>query len=416
MPEKWEGRTIDGFPLERLLGGGSDSPVFLTRYESRPAAIKLLPLDGLQADAQMQRWAAASRLSHPHLIRIFASGRGSIDDSDVIYVVMEYAEEDLSHVLPDRALTAAETRDMLEPALAALKYLHDQGFVHSHLKPSNIMAASDCLKLSSDGIRRAGESSEGSAGPYDPPERGPFSPACDVWALGVVLTEVLTQRRHGAPLESLPDPFATIAHHCLQQASSSRWTVSQISNYLAQQWDTAPKRRFTTPVGLWMILAIAAIVIAGTILLRREGPAPAKPAAQANVPEPPAAAQPEPEKPAPAHKSARKTVRPQPLAETPSETPATQPTDQPMPEILAEARSSIRGRVRVVVKLDVDPSGAVTNATLGSPASSKYFADRTLDAVRKWKFPAAGGAPQQWDVQFEFRPSGTKVTPRRLSP
>lgn len=409
MREDWVGRAIDGFPLERFLAGGAHSSVFLTRYEARPAAIKVVPADA----AQLRRWTAASKLSHPNLIRILTSGRGRIADREMIYVVMEYAEEDLSQVLPDRALNAAETRDMLTPALAALKYLHDNGFVHSRLKPSNIMAAGDCLKLSSDGIRRAGESSDRGAGPDDPPERGPYSPAWDVWALGVVIIEVLTQRRQGAAAANLPDPFATIVDHCLQPDPSNRWTVPRISGYLGDPGEAAPGRRFITPVGVWIILAIAAIAIAGAIFSRREtlAPTPAQPAAQISVPEPAAASQPAPAKLAPEPKASRKTGRPQPEAAPPAEAPA----DQPMPEILAQARSSIRGRVRVIVKLDVDASGAVTNATLASPASSKYFADRTLEAARKWKFPPAG-APQQWDVQFEFRPSGTKVTPRRLSP
>ena len=50
---------------------------------------------------------------------------------------------------------------MLESVLDVLAYLHGKGFVHGHIKPANIMASGDELKVSSDGLRRAGESLDG---------------------------------------------------------------------------------------------------------------------------------------------------------------------------------------------------------------------------------------------------------------
>src|SRR2546422_7576287 len=114
---------------------------------------------------------------------------------------MEYAGEDLSQMLPHRPLTPAEARDMLAPALDALAYVHGKGFVHGHMKPANIMAIDDQLKLSSDGLCRMGESSGGRRKPrvYDPPEaaRGTISPAGGVLSLCMTLVEALTQRLAG---------------------------------------------------------------------------------------------------------------------------------------------------------------------------------------------------------------------------
>src|SRR2546422_9400834 len=99
---------------------------------------------------------------------------------------MEYAGEDLSQMLPHRPLTPAEARDMLAPALDALAYVHGKGFVHGHLKPANIMAIDDQLKLSSDGLCRMGESSGGrrKTRGYGPPPagRGKSSPGRGLWA------------------------------------------------------------------------------------------------------------------------------------------------------------------------------------------------------------------------------------------
>jgi TonB family protein len=91
-----------------------------------------------------------------------------------------------------------------------------------------------------------------------------------------------------------------------------------------------------------------------------------------------------------------------------------------MPEIPANARRTIRGKVTVNVRVDVDPSGRVTDAKVESPGASKYFSERTLKAVRQWKFQPisvnGSDSGQRWNLRFEFRTSGTKVQPKRLSP
>src|SRR6266566_464270 len=147
----WEGRNIDGkFPLRRWLGGSEHSAVFLTELPgqaTQKAAIKLIAADGAEADRQLSRWRAAARLSHPNLIRIFDAGRCRLDGMPLLYLVMEYAEEDLSQIVPQRPLVFGEANDMLPPLLDALSYLHSKGFVHGRIKPSNVLAVGDQLKL-----------------------------------------------------------------------------------------------------------------------------------------------------------------------------------------------------------------------------------------------------------------------------
>jgi len=244
--KQWEGQVVDGiFPLRQYLGGSDHSAVFLTEYggaDPQKAAIKLFPADPATADLQLTSWKFAEQLSHPNLLRLFRSGRSKIDGNDLLYLVMEYAEEDLSQILPQRALTPEETRDMLSPVLDALEYLHDKGFMHGDLKPANILATGDHLKLSSDAISRIGESRGVSrrAGAYDPPEAisGMLTPAADAWSLGMTLVEVLTQRlpewqpgpnREPVVPSNLPAPFLEIARQCLRMEPQLRISIANIA-------------------------------------------------------------------------------------------------------------------------------------------------------------------------------------------
>lgn len=150
------------FRLGRWLGSSDHSAVFFTELTEKPtqkpaAAVKLISAENLDEVAQLSRWASAARLSHPHLLRLFEYGRCQIDDTRLLYVVMEYAEENLAEVLPLRPLSASEAADMLRPTAEALAYLHQAGFAHSRIKPSNIMAVDNRLKISADGLQKTGE-------------------------------------------------------------------------------------------------------------------------------------------------------------------------------------------------------------------------------------------------------------------
>ncbi|HXN29219.1 MAG TPA: hypothetical protein VN902_18985, partial [Candidatus Acidoferrales bacterium] len=105
---KQVGQVIDGkFRLGEFVGGDEGSAVFLTDYDSpdaRKVAIKLVPADAAEAEGLLTRWRHAAKLSHPHMIRLLDMGRGELDGSAVLYVVMEYADENLSAVIARRPL------------------------------------------------------------------------------------------------------------------------------------------------------------------------------------------------------------------------------------------------------------------------------------------------------------------------
>lgn len=318
--KQWEGQVVDGhFPLRQYLGGSDHSAVFLTEHGERDAekaAIKLIPADPANAELQLSRWKHAAQLFHPHLLRLSQMGRCELDNAALLYLVMEFAEENLSQIIPQRPLTPEETRDVLVPVLDALACVHRQGFVLGHLKPANIMAVADKIKLSTDGLLRTNETLRiRKPGSYDPPEAssGRFSPASDVWSLGITLVETLTQRvpvwermGHGDPIlpKSLPSPFFDIARDCLRRDPLQRCTIADISGRLrptsgvplarvssapaSQSYPVpprpaikAPKKavpqrsvslpNFALPL-LAVVLAIAAIITVPKLLSRRPEP------------------------------------------------------------------------------------------------------------------------------------------------
>jgi len=248
MSEIWsqsEGEVVDNrFRLRQYLGGTDDSAVFLTQIDganSKNAAIKFVPA-GPSADLQLSLWHRIKQLTHPNLLRIFEIGRCRIQNRDRLYVVMEYAEENLAQILPERALSEAEAREMLGPVLDALVFLHGNGLAHSHIKPSNILATADKLKLSSDTIFPIGEARKSSRklDLHDAPEIGasPVSTPADVWSLGMTLVETLTQRpitwqtgSQADPVvpETIPQPLLDIARHALRREPRRRWSVGEIA-------------------------------------------------------------------------------------------------------------------------------------------------------------------------------------------
>ncbi|HXC48578.1 MAG TPA: protein kinase, partial [Candidatus Sulfotelmatobacter sp.] len=244
--KKWEGQPVEGkFVLGQCLASTDFNAVFLTELPDPPgqkAVLKLVAVGSPAAEVQLGLWKRAAHLTHPNLMTIFDAGRCRLDDLLFIYAVMEFAEENLGEILPQRSLTAEEVRDILDPALDVLVYLHGKGLVHGHLKPSNILATHDRLKLSSDSIFPIGDRRQllRNRDIYDAPEMqsAPVSPKEDVWSLGVMLVEALTQHPPVFSTEQsadpsvpreLPDLFLVIAKHALRRDPNHRWSIAEIA-------------------------------------------------------------------------------------------------------------------------------------------------------------------------------------------
>jgi TonB family protein len=472
---QWQNQVINGvYPLRRFLSGSDHSAVFLTECKAQDvptAAIKLIPAERALTEAQLSHWMTAAGLSHPHLIRLLDAGQCQLGGQQFLFVVMEYAEQNLSQVLPQRALTADEVREMLVPTLDALAFLHRKNLVQGRLKPANFLVVNDQLKLASDTIRPAGEPRAviAKSSLYDPPEakNGVTSAAGDIWGLGITMVEALTQslpwpgeQAETASLPTtLPPAFVDIVQRCLSHNPAGRPTatdlqaqckaapqapvasvpqpvVDEASGRAAPPQET-PKQRWLMPAIVAVAVLILLVAVWASLRLFQSHPKSQQsvsstpqtsptlqtssqqtagaPAVASQIPETPLTAPPKVSAPSVSAKPMeRKPTPSHPVSHRPDQ-PA-QPLADASPSVVHEqipavphsARRTIHGHIKVAVLVNVDRSGNVTDAMLQNPGPSWYFARLARDAARKWKFaPADEQDSRQWLLRFEFARGGT---------
>ena len=256
----------------------------------------------------VRRYRSAMRLEHPHLLCLYAAGTSRTDGVTQAWVVMERADESLAGVLAERALSEDEVGEMLRPAVAALAHLHKNGYAHGAIRPSNVLAAGDQLKLSSDNAVRIAE--EGVP--------APDILAADIQALGALIAESLTERGPHGVIRHPAGRFAEIVRHCSEPDLAKRWTAEQIAARLEEKAAEPspetiapapePERSGRSPESYrapkWIFVALAAVVLAVLLsaLLRKSNNTPAPVAtppvvsAESKAAPPPPAIQPAPAK------------------------------------------------------------------------------------------------------------------------
>ena len=445
--KQWEGHIVEGrFPLREFQGSTDHSAVFVTCFGSmqEKAAIKFLPVPGDGGQWSFQQWERTSAISHPHLLRLFAWGKCQLSEAQFLYVVSEFAEENLGQVLPGRPLTAQETEFMLHSTVEVLGYLHGARLVHTRLKPANLMAVGDDLKLASDSICAAGERNTLAlaATAYDAPEFTAVGPSAagDIWSLGVTLVEALTQKvapgaafREGQAIlpEGTPDTFLQIARECLRLDPERRWTSREIAAHLVPA--AVPRKARSPLVPVALVVRLGIVLVGGRLLWRQPEPkgnagfgptvvspsvTPTTPRVDASQGQPPAAALDKSPEPAPASGAPGVSDHP-PADPSPKPVPGAV-LEKILPSVSSRSLDTITGKVRVSVKVAVDASGYVTETNLASPGPSQYFARAALAAARRWRFspPTRGGEAlaSSWMLRFAFSREGAKVEPAQLSP
>ena len=217
---EYEGRTIDGaYPLTKLIQPEGRSAFFSTSNGTgKPTVIRLIE-SHFDGDEILTRWRGVAALNHPNLVKLKSFGHVVVDETSLVYAVMEPVDANLGEMLRERRLTESETRQLATSMLAAIETLHSNGFVHEHVVPENVLAVGEEIKLRSDCIREVLEG-----------DLGVELKRKDVRDYATVLLEALTQQRtldamRGMPL---PAPFEQI----VRKGVSGEWGLAQIGTAL----------------------------------------------------------------------------------------------------------------------------------------------------------------------------------------
>jgi WD40 repeat protein len=226
---------LPGYEILGELGRGGMGVVYRARHTAlnRPVALKMI-LAGVHADAEQQRRfraeaEAVARLHHPNIVQVYDYG---VHDGQP-YLVLEYVEGGtLAQKLEGKPWPPSQAAQLVETLAAAVHYAHGQGLVHRDLKPANILlsfrrepqvtppasaepALAGGLRLNQsvpkltdfglvkrleDGAVQTASGALMGTPAYMAPEqaagaRGKVGPATDVYALGVILYELLTGRQ-----------------------------------------------------------------------------------------------------------------------------------------------------------------------------------------------------------------------------
>jgi hypothetical protein len=226
---EYEGRTIDGaFRLTKLIRPEGRSAFFSTSNGTGvPTVIRLIE-SHFDDDEILARWRGVQALDHVNLIKLKSFGQVTVDETSLVYAVMEPVEANLGEILAERRLTVVETKQIATSLVAATGALHSNGFVHEHIEPANVLAVGEEIKLRSDCIRETPEGDEGSE-----------LKRWDVYDLSVVLLQALTQHKTLEEAESdlpLQEPFDEI----VRKGMSGEWGLAEITTALNMNVEVPP--------------------------------------------------------------------------------------------------------------------------------------------------------------------------------
>jgi serine/threonine protein kinase len=211
-----EGKQLGNYDVIRRIRAGGMGAVYEGRQRTafgRRVAIKVI-LGDYASDRDMRRRFAReartiARLHHPHILPLIEFG----DEQGILYLVMPYIEGGtltgyLRRTLPELGEVAAIYLQLLD----AVEYAHDEGLIHRDIKSSNVLleprrSSPPYIYLADFGLVRTARQGEqnqpGKPIPLDQvpgtphymaPEqtRGIITPATDIYALGVLLYQMLT--------------------------------------------------------------------------------------------------------------------------------------------------------------------------------------------------------------------------------
>ena len=257
----------DKYVLERELGGGGMSRVFVARDERLDlrVVIKLLPPQvtaTISAERFKREIMLAAQLQHPNIVPVLSAGElGTLP-----YFVMPFIDgESLRARMMRGPLSVRETVTILKDVVRALAFAHNRGIIHRDIKPDNVLLAAGAAVVTDFGVAKAISASRQQQGvrpaaptmtgvgtslgtpAYMAPEQAAADPStdhrADLYALGIVAYEMLT----GAPPFHGRTPQALLAAQLSEipaPLTSRRYDVSvPLSTLVMQCLEKEPAKR-----------------------------------------------------------------------------------------------------------------------------------------------------------------------------
>ena len=257
------GSRIGPFEIVRVIGEGGSSTVFEAHRELEGArqrvALKLLRQNLLSPEARRRfgrEQRALIRLQHPNIARMIEAG---LTPEGLAYIALELVDgvpiTDFARI---NALGARERLQMFATVCRAVDAAHRALIVHRDIKPSNVLVTTDGeVKLLDFGIAKllADETGpEATVLPaftpaYAAPEQvdgGAITTATDVYALGVVLNEVLTGTRDSGHASRTPSGGSDAEPNAVRGPITRRRMRGDLEAVVAKATDPDPDRRYAS--------------------------------------------------------------------------------------------------------------------------------------------------------------------------
>jgi len=256
-----EGKTLDRYALQRLVGKGGMADVYLgyNSHFNREVAVKVFRREDENLLRRFVREAhLMASLNNPRLMPVYDAGSTELDGTNVYYIVMPLMKGGtLRARIRNNPLTPSEACRYLSDIADALDYMHQQGIIHRDIKSSNILLdTDDRCSLSDFGIARASSDSTQMTSTgnimgtvdYLAPELVETNQRADarsdLYSLGVLLFEMVT----GVLPFRGENQIAVVAMHVGKRPPSPRSIVPTIApaveRVIYKALEKRPERRY----------------------------------------------------------------------------------------------------------------------------------------------------------------------------
>lgn len=257
--------AVPGYAILGELGRGGMGVVYKAFQVglNRTVALKMILAGGHADPKDLARFRAeaeaVAKLQHPHIVQIYEIG----EHDGLPFFTLEFVEGgSLAGKLDGTPQPARKSAELVETLARAMHAAHQRGIVHRDLKPANVLLTADgSLKVTDFGLAKQLDSAHGETRSgailgtpsYMAPEQAAghirqISPQTDVYALGVILYELLTGRtpfRGESPMETilqvmsdealppsriqrkLPIDLETICLKCLEKSPGRRYATAE---------------------------------------------------------------------------------------------------------------------------------------------------------------------------------------------